>query len=597
MIVKNEEENLSRCLDSVKGIPDEIILVDTGSADRTVSIALQYGAKVFRHPWNDSFSEARNFALSQASGTWILVMDADDELEAEDRDTLLHLTAESGDRDVYCCKTLSYSGNGADCGNVLVTMSVRLIRNGKGYFYRGRVHEQLAGPGGAPPLTATAIRFYHYGYLSSQLEKKEKHRRNIALISRELEDDPENGFMHFNLGNEYLATGAVRQAMDCYRASCRTLQPSLGYGSMLLTRMILCSEQLRDDESQCRYIRAGLHLYPQLPDFEYLKAGLLLRHGKVMRAIRSYQKCIRMGPPAADENSMLGVATFKPHDRLAALYEQLGERKTALRHCRKAIRFCSTDREAYARMIRMLGEEGCTPDRMKSRLLRMAKNEFCPILILSDLFYDRGFFRQAMELAKRAKRQAPDCPAACYNEGVCRFFLQQYQKAYRCLCAEPCIRTGGSVFFRFLCTLLDPGTARLCTEDFQAELEASDYRVCHAFYTLMQGKPCVLLPVKKEEEACCMDSVFGLLEVLLRAGLPTEFMKALMLLKLIPGDGVFLRLGKLYYKYGYEKLAYQQLDLSIRTAGKIDAESLFIMGRIRSAATADEAHSAGGRAM
>jgi hypothetical protein len=88
-----------------------------------------------------------------------------------------------------------------------------------------------------------------------------------------------------------------------------------------------------------------------------------------------------------------------------------------------------------------------------------------------------------------------------------------------------------------------------------------------------------------------------LLEILLRADLPTEFMKALMLLERIPGDGAFLRLGKLYYKYGYEKLAYQQMDLSIRTAGKIDAESLFIMGRIRSAATAEAARSAGGTAM
>ena len=86
MIVKNEENTLSRCLESVKDIVDEIIIVDTGSTDNTVEIAKSYGAKVFFYKWDNSFANARNYSLSKASKDWILIMDADDELVKEDKD-------------------------------------------------------------------------------------------------------------------------------------------------------------------------------------------------------------------------------------------------------------------------------------------------------------------------------------------------------------------------------------------------------------------------------------------------------------------------------------------------------------------------------
>ena len=91
MIVRNEEQFLLQCLESIKDVVDEIIVVDTGSADRTVQIAGEFGAKVYHHPWNNDFSEARNVSLSYATCDWILIMDADEELEQEDGPLLLSL--------------------------------------------------------------------------------------------------------------------------------------------------------------------------------------------------------------------------------------------------------------------------------------------------------------------------------------------------------------------------------------------------------------------------------------------------------------------------------------------------------------------------
>ncbi|HHW13300.1 MAG TPA: glycosyltransferase family 2 protein, partial [Firmicutes bacterium] len=95
MIVRNEEANLARCLESVAGLVDEVVIVDTGSADRTEEIAHRYTDKVYRYPWDGDFSAARNHALAQASADWILSLDADEELDRSTGD--LRTLVEQGD--------------------------------------------------------------------------------------------------------------------------------------------------------------------------------------------------------------------------------------------------------------------------------------------------------------------------------------------------------------------------------------------------------------------------------------------------------------------------------------------------------------------
>ena len=97
MIVKNEEKYLPQCLNSIKDIVDEIIIVDTGSIDKTVEIAESFGAKVYHYKWNNSFSEARNESLKYANNDWILIMDADDEFCSDDKEKFKELL--NGDMD------------------------------------------------------------------------------------------------------------------------------------------------------------------------------------------------------------------------------------------------------------------------------------------------------------------------------------------------------------------------------------------------------------------------------------------------------------------------------------------------------------------
>jgi len=194
MIVKDEEEMLPQALDSVKGLVDEIIIVDTGSTDRTVDIAKEHGAKVFFHPWEDDFSKSRNYSIGYATGDWVFILDADEEL-SKDSAALLRKVANTCTEEA-----VSFSVYNIDTDNDQVSFlpSVRLFRNGRGYTYRGIVHNQITLPKDCPVMRAP-IRIDHYGYTPSLAEKRGKFERTTGLLRKQILENPNDAFAHFNM--------------------------------------------------------------------------------------------------------------------------------------------------------------------------------------------------------------------------------------------------------------------------------------------------------------------------------------------------------------------------------------------------------------
>ena len=122
MIVKNEEENLGKCLKSLQGIVDEMIVVDTGSEDRTVDIAKEFGAKVYDFKWTGDFSEARNYSFSLATCDYIYSADADEELDEDNRQRFIRLKKDIEELDIdivqmYYCNQLSFGRSTIMTGN------------------------------------------------------------------------------------------------------------------------------------------------------------------------------------------------------------------------------------------------------------------------------------------------------------------------------------------------------------------------------------------------------------------------------------------------------------------------------------------------
>ncbi len=179
MIVKNEEMHLERCLSSVKDVVDKIVIVDTGSVDKTLAIAEKYNANIFHFEWINDFSAARNFALKKCTTDWILYLDADEEVNSNSIDELKSYKLKTPAA-VYC--TVKSIGTSDLNGSVM--RYPRLFANFPGVEFTGKVHEQIIDSvrKNKIPLVDSQIEIIHHGYAIDEAGLKQKKERNLSLL-------------------------------------------------------------------------------------------------------------------------------------------------------------------------------------------------------------------------------------------------------------------------------------------------------------------------------------------------------------------------------------------------------------------------------
>ncbi|HEX6972399.1 MAG TPA: glycosyltransferase family 2 protein, partial [Limnochordia bacterium] len=200
MIVKDEEEHLDACLKSVAGVADEIVVVDTGSTDRTVEIAKAHGARVIEFEWCDDFAAARNAGLEVAKGEWILMIDADETVFEEDRELLRRTVTTRQAVEAFWLNI----HNVLDDGEEVIHAYPRLFRNRPHYRFRGAVHEQIATAitekGGK--IAPSPVRLRHTGYLTRVVISRNKVRRNVTLLERLVAQGQDDDLLQLSLGHE-----------------------------------------------------------------------------------------------------------------------------------------------------------------------------------------------------------------------------------------------------------------------------------------------------------------------------------------------------------------------------------------------------------
>jgi glycosyltransferase involved in cell wall biosynthesis/cytochrome c-type biogenesis protein CcmH/NrfG len=206
MIVKDEEAFLDQCLASVKPYVDEIVIVDTGSTDSTVEIARKYTDHVFSHPWEGSFSKARNQAIAYASCDWIFIIDADEELVEGSGEKLREAVGNAGEADAILVNTISSYSNGTKRAR---HNSERLFRNNGMIHYEGIVHNRVEG---ARSVKSSRIEIMHYGYDVAEKKAHEKFLRTSELLKKQIEENPDNPMPHHYLGTSYLSRGMNEEA-------------------------------------------------------------------------------------------------------------------------------------------------------------------------------------------------------------------------------------------------------------------------------------------------------------------------------------------------------------------------------------------------
>jgi len=211
LIVKNEESNIKRCLDSVHDLCKEIIIVDTGCTDKTIEICKSFGSKVkvYDHPWEESFSLARNHSIKYATSDWLLWIDADEELDRDSRESF-----------IACMGNKDYQGFFVKIINVLFVGhsdmdAPRLFRRDSNPRFEGCVHNQLKLDG---KLARVSVNIKHYGYNLDDEGRKRKYERSLKLILRELETTDLPEYYQFCLARHYHFGLRHREAKEeCFK--------------------------------------------------------------------------------------------------------------------------------------------------------------------------------------------------------------------------------------------------------------------------------------------------------------------------------------------------------------------------------------------
>lgn len=291
-MVKNAAEDLRRSLDSLKNFVDEIIVVDTGSTDDTVKVAEEFGAKIFHETWQDDFSAPRNVAIREASGDWIVFLDADEYFvndTAKNLRTAIKLAKRTKQRGI----SVKLVNVDKDNGNAIINSSclLRIFENAAGIHYVGKIHEDVYL--GDEPLNramapADLLTLYHTGYSASlNLAKAE---RNLKLLLEELEtsDKPERIYTY--LADCYYTLKDWAN-VEKYSRLAVDNQKTLSNRAMRLLIECLEREPSRSEEL-FEISKLAVERYPEVPEFSAQLADCLARKENYREAVAEMQRAL-----------------------------------------------------------------------------------------------------------------------------------------------------------------------------------------------------------------------------------------------------------------------------------------------------------------
>jgi glycosyltransferase involved in cell wall biosynthesis len=225
---------LPLCLDSVRAIADEIIVVDTGSDDRTVAIAESFGARIFHFEWQKDFSAAKNYCNSQATGDWILQLDADEEVFPEDQNKIREIVHQDRYNGVFVALHNKVSNSFGEV-EPSVHYLVRLYRNSRDIYYKNPVHEELVISGEVVPVDVNIL---HHGYNLDPDYLYEKRRRNSEILYKKLQNDPENVSTLFYLSMMHIGNREFEKAEQFAKSALDKIPEQAG-NKMHLRLMLL----------------------------------------------------------------------------------------------------------------------------------------------------------------------------------------------------------------------------------------------------------------------------------------------------------------------------------------------------------------------
>ena len=347
MIVKNEARCLGRCLRSMQATADEIIVVDTGSTDRSVEIARDSGAKTFHFDWCDDFSAARNFALAQATGEWMLVLDADETVSeplAREVKQFIHGPPQIG--------RLKIVSDFRRHGQTLRSQTFVSRLFPRGAHFEGKIHEQIIS---ALPRVNLAGEVAHDGYLETA-----KSDRNVKLLRAALAHEADNAYLLHQLALEYTALEQPENAFSCLKQAFARMQPADPFAPNIVVDLLYSAMAVKQFDAGLEALARSEKNLAGFPDF-HLARGLFYMHlirnhtakhlAEVPKVEQSFQRCLALGETDRHK-SVRGAGTFLASYNLGLFYHVFGNAAGAKKCFMSAAKF---GYEPAAMMLQQLG--------------------------------------------------------------------------------------------------------------------------------------------------------------------------------------------------------------------------------------------------
>lgn len=337
MIVRDEEAVLARALLSVQEFVDEVVVVDTGSEDATITIAEAHGARVGHFAWNDSFADARNAALGLVTADWVFVLDADEELDPATASCLRDVVSAGVEHGGPICFALPvrsrWSDPDAPGESSTVHKGARVFRRLPGVAWIGEVHETIAIEHGSTMAyaDADAPTVLHHGYAAGRDVLARKASRNIELLERAHARDHAGGYYAYKLAQHSISERKREEALAWLRRSVAEASTATSPARFVVTATDILARMLIEDarkvsspqgaqalldEAEIAIVRAVAH-YPAATPLWLRLAESAAGRGDLPTAARTYSTILARTPD--NPEALIGYASAMRDDPAVVL--------------------------------------------------------------------------------------------------------------------------------------------------------------------------------------------------------------------------------------------------------------------------------------
>lgn len=414
MIVKNEAKFLPGCLESLRDVCDQMIVVDTGSTDDTVAIARRHGAEVHTFAWCDDFAAARNASIEPATGDWILWVDADERLTPASVAELRNLLVQEARPVIYQVRISSIVHGGSDRH---LSTAHRLFTNGRGIRFSGRIHEQIS------PSAATVgaeerhcrVLLDHLGYDDRDAElQSSKGARNRRLLERMAKENPRSAYAHYTLGQHYSLSGEHRKALRSLESARRLKQFDTPMTAAMLNSMGEIHLKLENVAEARRMAEESRRLLPRQVGAYYLLYRVAVAGGEDDRALSALERLLERNAllerSGTDLSTDVVIDPLKIHYEMGMILQRMERSEEALMHFERVLRVHPGEASVLERVVSIYLKGGrlAEAERHLQALVRLDDGNSGYGDLLGTVLIKQSKFGEAISVYERLVEARPD---------------------------------------------------------------------------------------------------------------------------------------------------------------------------------------------